>query len=53
MVHPERGRAAAAAAAAAHLGVTATDVTLSLKGFITCTASIERERQSHTLTAWS
>lgn len=45
--------AAATAACHAHRSVATTEVTESRKGFITCTASMERERQSHTLTAAS
>lgn len=36
-----------------HRAVTATVVTLSRKLRIVCTGSMDRERQSHTLTAWS
>lgn len=36
-----------------HRWVTATEVTLSRKLRSVCTGSMDRERQSHTLTAWS
>ena len=36
-----------------NMAESATEVTESAKGFIVCTGSQERERMSHTRTAWS